>query len=176
MSDKPTIAERYLRATEATSLLVKPLPGPVDVLMAAGMSAQGDPMKLVALTLYRMRESGKTGGFDGVCEALTEWLLTKCKRARASMGYRRMRHKVVERVVFWWLNDVCQHCHGRGHPVIPGTPVMDDSRHCQHCNGTGRVPLERIVQQDFAPEAKLLAIELERVSNELFGEAARKLR
>lgn len=36
----------------------------------------------------------------------------------------------------WWLDNTCQHCHGRGFDLIPGAPVLGSE--CRHCNGTGR--------------------------------------
>lgn len=177
MSEKPTLPERYVTAAEASSLALKTTTGPVDVLMAAGLSAQGNVMRGAALVIHRMRESGRHAPFKDVVEVLTDWLVKESRRNRSAAGLDVGRKKrMVARVVFWWMNQTCPHCHGRGHPLIANTPYLDESRKCEHCLGTGKVPLERAVQHEHITMARILVNELERATNDVFGAAARKLR
>lgn len=175
MSDKPTISERYSRAVDASDLTVAEHSPVSDVLIAAGIASQGDPRKNVALALWRMRQ-GDLDQFAVVSGVLGSWLLGKGERERFKTGGRHMYERVVSRTVFWWIDSHCRHCDGRGHPTIPGTPILDETRDCPHCLGTGITPLESMVQQDYIYAAKTLANEMDRITSDVFAEMRRRLR
>lgn len=63
----------------------------------------------------------------GRCQELvTEWAQGKAKNPQ----------KFACKVVSYWLDNICHACHGRGHAVIEGAPVLGDE--CPVCRGTGR--------------------------------------
>jgi hypothetical protein len=78
-------------------------------------------------------------------------------------------------VLKWWAYPTCPACHGRGGPLIPGTPVLDESMECSPCGGTGQVPLERLFKAAQVDAAKWLVSELEGLSAVIFRDMARIL-
>ncbi len=58
---------------------------------------------------------------------LTEWAY---KRALPEP------HALAQDVVSFWLDNNCRSCHGRGHEVIHGSPVL--GRQCRKCGGSGK--------------------------------------
>lgn len=61
-----------------------------------------------------------------VQELLTTWAIDKAKNP----------DKFACKVVSYWLDSICHACHGRGHMVIDGSPVLGDE--CPICKGSGR--------------------------------------
>jgi hypothetical protein len=183
MTDKPTISERYSRASEATDLTLRlSASGQADVLLAAGMASQGahlSPLhrrtRGLALTLWRMRE-GDRAGFNEAAQVMDDWLRVRAKERGFKNGGGKSLSLVTRRTLFWWLSPTCRHCHGRGHPVIKDSPVLDETRECEHCHGSGVTPLGRVVQSDYAQAATLLANELDAIVAEVFGAMKRRLR
>lgn len=174
MSDKPTTGERYSRAVDATDLTLQESACAADVIIAAGLSSVGDRRRNIALALWRMK-NGDLSEFAVCCGVLATWLQDKGEREKFKTGGRWCYERVVSRVVFWWLDPHCRHCDGRGHPLIPDTPVLDETRDCRHCAGTGTTPLERMVQSDFVDAAKILANEMDRLTANVFAEMRRRL-
>lgn len=174
-NDRPNIQERYAKASEAHSLVLREGLGPVDVLMAAGMASQGSKDRMVALTIWRMRD-GSRAQFPQVVEALSGWLRRETQALRLRELGRKQYKALSSRVLFWHLNPICHYCLGRGHPVIAETPVLDDTRICPECHGTGITPLERLLQPDTVTHGRVLADHIDRISASVFGEMRRKLR
>lgn len=169
--ERPGIAERYAKATEATSLLLRDnTTGPVDVLLAAGMASQGDGLRSLALDLWRMRMGDMTRARD-VCDALSDW----AGKGRAGARARKRNRLVVARSMAWWVDPICPCCEGRGHPLIPGTPVVDETRECGECRGTGHTPLSRAVGVDDLDLAGRVIAQVERVTGDVFHEMKKKL-
>lgn len=160
------IAERYARATSSSHLEVKESTGAADVLIAAGWASQ-DSIG-VALTLARMKHSGRPIGFHGVVTDVNEWFRKEANR-RGIRGGGKNSKILVEKVVWYWLNDICQTCGGRGHPNFEGTPVMKDDELCPACMGYGKAPLERIIPAEYRDGAQLILSEIERISNDVFA-------
>jgi len=176
MTDRPNIQERYIRASEAHSLLLREnSSGAVDVLLAAGLSSQGDAVRSLALGLWRMR-TGDMSKANEACDALTDWLERGSPARSALRGRQRAKNRaVVARTLGWWASPTCHHCEGRGHPVIAGTPIIDDTRNCVHCHGTGETPLERAVRTEDIQTARMLVVRIEGITGDIFHEMRKKL-
>lgn len=59
-------------------------------------------------------------------ELVTDWAQEKAKNPE----------KFACKVVSYWLDNICHACHGRGHLVIEGAPVLGEE--CPVCRGSGR--------------------------------------
>lgn len=174
MSDRPSISERYSRAVDATDLSVKEAPTAADMIISAGLASQGDHTRSIALALWRMKQ-GDLSSFAACCGVLGTWLSAKADREKFKDGGKHIYERVVARTVYWWLDPHCRHCDGRGHPVIPNTPVLDETRDCERCNGTGITPLDTMVRQEFVYAAKTLANEMDRLTADVFAQMRRLL-
>lgn len=150
--DKPTIGERYVRATESKRLSVTlERPGDVDMLIAAGWVKDG-----LGTTLFRLR-----GEFDGLnrlelaqaANRLTARVLTLAAMpslagAREALGdfavslatrQRFMEPDDVVRSIAGhaldlWLDPLCPSCGGRGFNGGYGSPRM----RCAACHESGQ--------------------------------------
>ncbi len=153
-----------------------------DVILAAGLASQGDGVRGLMLTrglalhLWRMRHLGDTSGFEAVVAVVDDWLYAKARRERFKTGFERSPELVVRPALTWWLDSTCRACSGRGHPLIPDTPVIDDSRRCAECGGSGHARLEREVRSDYHYAAKAVVNELDRICAEVFGNMRSHLR
>jgi hypothetical protein len=167
MSDKPTMGEQYATAVASGRA--------ADVILAAGLASQADGVRGLMLTrglalhLWRMRHLGDVTGFPAVVAVIDDWLYAKARRERFKTGFERSPELVVAPALTWWLDSTCRPCEGRGHPLIPGTPVIDDSRRCNHCDGTGHAPLEHEVRSEYHYAAKAVVNELDRICSDVFG-------
>ncbi len=175
MSDRPSISERYARAVDATDLTVSEAPSAADMIIAAGLASQGDQNRSIALALWRMKQ-GDLSSFAACCGVLGAWLKHKADKERFKDGGKYCYERVVSRTVYWWLDPHCRHCDGRGHPLIPNTPVLDETRNCPRCDGTGITPLEGMVRQEYVYAAKTLANEMDRITAEVFAQMRRLTR
>ena len=52
-------------------------------------------------------------------------------------GLKDDAETVVLKVLAYWLDDTCQHCHGQRHMLVSGTPRLSDKR-CKSCRGSGK--------------------------------------
>lgn len=159
------VAERYARATSSSHLVVDDRPGDADVLIAAGWAGQG--VSPIALTLWRMKHSGRPNGFHGVVNELNDWLRVEARKRRVRDAGAKTK-AVVEKTVYWWLNNTCKHCEGRGHPNFAETPVMDESQDCPECQGEGKLPLSDLINPAHLDAANLVVAQIERISSEVF--------
>lgn len=48
--------------------------------------------------------------------------------------------KIAVKIMIWWLDRTCRHCHGRKWEKIQNTPSLS-ARHCRHCRGSGETPV-----------------------------------
>ena len=169
-----SIAERYLSATNTRNLRLKPeAVCDADTLLAAGYAASGDPRKDLALKVWRMKQTGDRSGFDAVVEQCEEVL-----RKNNTRGYKlkgRSFRDVASRTLFWWMSPACMDCNGLGHPLVEGTPHLNEHVKCPVCNGTGEFPLHKVVGHKFEPHAADLVAELHVLSAEVFKDMARRL-
>ena len=170
---KTSVQERYARAVESHTLF--PHSGSASVLTAAGMASQRGWDRGIALTIWRMRDGGRDQ-FDEVADVLSTWIRREAESKRMKNLGRKRYSAVASRTLFWFLSPVCIPCHGRGHPVIADTPVLDETRSCPECHGTGITPLERVLQPDTIQYGRMIANRIDQLTASVFAEMRRKLR
>ena len=170
----PTIAEQYLRAISATNLTVKPTPCQADKLLAAGYAVMGDPQRNLALSLWRMRETSDSTGFEQMVDVLQSWAHSKLARRNRRVG--KMTRQTIRRTLWLWLHPTCPACNGLGHPIIEGTPVIDDTRDCPECHGSGKGDIRKLVAESQKALAMETMDELDRLSGYVFHDMARLLK
>lgn len=176
--NRPTIAEQYLTATNTKRLkLEEHRTTDADKLLAAGYATSGDPERTLALLLWRMRATGDTSGFNQVVDSLVGWVHFSHSRKEILSGKKnKLAIHTVRKTLWWWLNPVCMVCNGRGHPVIPDTPHVDDTRDCEACSGTGQSKLEKLVHHDQRELALRVMDEMNRLSSLVFADMAKRLK
>jgi hypothetical protein len=175
-TDRPGIAEQYISASNARDITVDPdKRTDADVLLAAGYAASNNAAASLALRFYRLRATGDMTPFSELAEIAGEWLLGRSMRG----GRRRLRgvqaRDLATRTMFWWLQPACKPCAGRGHPLMPHSPVINYGHDCPTCHGTGQYPIHRIVPAGTADEARWLVDELDRMTGIVFKDMARLL-
>jgi len=168
-----SVAERYLRASNSGNLRLTDGNCDADVILAAAYSSSGDPRKMLALKVWRMKQQGNTRGFEDVVDEC----ITSVRSYHRGMPLSQAKAKdVARKTLFWWLNPSCEPCNGLGYPVIKGTPMLDHSKPCVHCDGTGVAPLEALVTSQHANSSRRLADDLNRLCSIVFSDMAHKLR
>ncbi len=177
MSEAPTIAEQYLVATRSSNLTLKEHRSTdADKLLAAGYAASGDPARVLALAVWRMAATGKPEGFELMVDLFDAWAHGRRTKERQMRSSGKMKRETVRRVLWWWCNQTCAACNGLGHPVIEGTPVLDEGRDCPECGGTGKADVRKLVHGQQRELALEVVSELERLSAIVFSDMARLLK
>lgn len=175
MTEAPTIAEQYLVATQSSNLLLQEHRNTdADKLLAAAYATSGDPARVLALAVWRMGATGRAEGFELMVDLFDAW--TYGQRTKKTKRLGKMSRETVRRVLWWWCNQTCNACNGLGHPVIAGTPVLDEGRDCPECAGTGKADIRRLVHGTQRELALDIVSELERLSAIVFSDMARKLK
>lgn len=175
-SDKPSIEERYVAATNSRDLSFKPQARTdADILLAAGYAAAGNTRASLALEFYRLKATGDLADFRRLSDTAGSWL-----RERSLRGGRRKMSMIqardlATRVLFWWRSPACQPCKGRGHPLMPNSPVINHGHDCPVCHGTGQYPIHCIVPPGTADEARWLVDEVDQLCAFVFNDMARLL-
>lgn len=142
MSDTTTIEERYISATQASTLKVEAeKSGPADVLIAAGWS-----MSRVGAALLRLSSE-----WDGSAKrprmSDTDLILLRGRLksltsvlAQVVIGMHRMGIQHPEdkagQIVAYWLHQSCYRCNGLKFEPVKGAPALSTIR-CRACHGTG---------------------------------------
>lgn len=179
MNDARSTRERYLSATDTSDLRVMAdRMCAADQLLAAAYSASGSPRKMLALDIWRLRATRSAAGAREISERLASLVMHRSRKGRhGAPRISRIQAKDMSMAVLkWWQLPTCPTCLGRGHPVIPGTPVLDESRECHDCRGTGTRPLERLVRHEFVEHARWMASEMDSLASIVFDDMARRLR
>lgn len=185
MSERRTAEEKYLVATQASDLTVDPdQQTDADKLLAAAYAVGGDARKTLALDVYRIRATQGMNGAHGVAERLAILARGKMMRRPGARGRSDVAKAaklvvltdVAMMVLKWWQRQACPACHGRGHPEVPGTSRIDDSRECGECGGTGKIKLERLVKPEMAEIARWMASEMEGLSSMVFDDMAKLMK
>lgn len=96
----------------------------VDIIRACGMVAAKQPL---GVSLWRLKYAEDIKEYPAIVRGLQALTMKK--------GYSTA---IIEPVLIHWISDVCPVCQGRGHAVIPNTPVLADQA-CGECSGTGRI-------------------------------------
>ena len=183
--DAPRVEERYLRAS-MTSDLTTNLEHACDadkLLAAAYASMRGENSnrRRLALKVWRVGATGDLGGSHELADLMGLELvgrsMTRGYLRRGTPSIPRIVGKdIAMTVIKWWSKPACPACHGRGHPVMLGTPVLDTTRNCPECHGTGKVDLARLVRTEHSDAARWLASEMESLSAMVFSDMAGLLR
>ena len=173
MSGKVTIQERYLRASQTSDLSVNPIaPSDADQLIAAGFATSGRPRRALALRIHRMMATGRLVGARDLSWELGAMLRSRMIHTRGRRASKLPNlaetSKMAMLVIKWMRFPTCPACHGRGHPIIPGTPHLDQSRLCKECHGTGLRPVERLVRTEYADDVRWLVSEIEGLVRQTF--------
>lgn len=176
--DKITLQERFVAATQSRDLTL-PTDGAsrtdADILLAAGYAAAGNARATLALDFYRLKVTGDLAEFKKLSEVAGRWLRERSMRS----GRRKMRmieaRDLATRVLFWWRDPVCKSCSGRGHPLMPDSPVINYGHKCPVCHGSGQYPIHRIVPPGMADEARWLVDEMDSLCAVIFNDMARLL-
>lgn len=179
MSEAPTIAEQYLTATQTSNLKLEDhRTTDADKLLAAAYATSGDPAKMLALQVWRMAATGKPEGFGLMVDLFHAWTFGReqASGAKQRRTGAKMTRETVKRVLWWWCNQSCHACQGLGHPIIEGTPVLDEGRDCPQCNGTGKADVRKLVHGSQRELALDIVTELERLSSVVFGDMAKLLK
>ena len=167
----PGIREAYLRATQSTRLRVEPdFLTDADRLIAAGL-ATVPPRLALALDVYRLRATSDMRGARGIAERMAGEIRRKGPSNQSGPLIKRVEAiDLAMDVLKWWHLQACPACHGLGHPIIPGTPSLDETRDCEHCGGTGQRPMRKYVRSKNIEVADWFAAELDRLTSIVFGE------
>jgi len=177
MATGRSMQERYFGARTTSDLRLTPdRIGSADVLIAAGIVAKRSERKSVALAVWGVLVSDHMTGANEVAEMMGRWL-RKRSFARDGKTMPELAAKDVAMAVLkWWRHPACLTCGGHGHPLIPNSPVIDESRECPACLGSGHIPLNRLVRTEYVDDAYWLSGEIDTLCQMVFGEMARELR
>jgi hypothetical protein len=175
-NEKPSVSERYVRATNSRDLSVDySQRTDADVLLAAAYASAGNAAASLALRFYRLRATGDMTPFRELADIAGAWLLGRSMRR----GRRKLRgieaRDLATRTLFYWLNPSCTACNGLGHPLMPNSPVINYGHDCPTCHGTGQYPIHRIVPPGTSDEARWLVDEMDRLCGIVFNDMARLL-
>lgn len=173
-----SIAERYLTATNSSQLGHDPNHVcDADRLLAAAYATAGDPFKSLALDVYRLKATADLAGAKSIASRMAEKVLQK-SRPRRGAKPELSRVEAVDLclvVIKWWQMQACPVCEGRGHPNIPGTPMLDTARQCAHCGGTGIRPLKKHVKPKQLDMAHWLVDTLNGLTAIIFSDMAKRM-
>ena len=179
------IAEQYLSATNSTQLAIDAEHAcDADKILAAAYATAGDPRRSLALDVYRLRATADMRGARSIAERMAIEVMNKAKpkgrhptsaRSEAATIRKVEAIDLCMAVLQWWHMQTCPACHGRRHPVIPGTPHLDPTRTCSHCNGTGIRPLRKHVKANHLKLAEWIVDALDSLTAIVFSDMLKRL-
>lgn len=102
-----------------------------DALAAVALSS-----KLGSL-LYRAKWCGDQFSVLPLLEIWRGMVLHRAKRG----NWPDVAEEVADISLWYWLENTCNTCKGRGHPIVPDTPNLQAIQ-CECCSGTGRKKLQ----------------------------------
>lgn len=175
-TERPIVSERYASATGSVDLT--PRSTDADLLLAAGYAAAHDTAGALALSLYRMRETGDHRGFDALVQHATNRIVGRMHRPgreRLPKMSREAAREVSGLVLLWWLRPTCPQCQGRRHPTIKHSARLNYSHACTGCRGTGEIPVTKLVQPGQHEHAVWLVEDLNAMAGRVFADMARML-
>lgn len=172
-----SMQERYFGARTTSNLRLNPNSiGAADVLIAAGLVARRSERKSVALAVWGVLASDHMTGAHTVAELMGGWLRRRTFARDGRAMSKTAAKDTAMAVLKWWRHPACLTCGGHGHPLIPNSPVIDESRDCPACSGTGQIPLGRLVRTEYIEDAHWLSGEVDSLCALVFGEMAREIR
>lgn len=175
-----TAAEAYSRACSATDLTIRPdRQGAADVVAAAGMVRNR-----LGTALLRLRNEWDSvavpdfsrytdfNSYNSDMILLFGSLKTWREASQRLADYAEMHgipNYTATRVLWWWLDSICDACHGTGYQVIEGGKRLSD-KVCPCCEGSGHVPVPG------GEAGRKLATEMEDFATRAAATLKRKLR
>jgi len=115
---------RYAKATNSSNLKDDELNHQTDILAAVALTTR------LGSSLFRVKYSGQRA------DLLDDWRAIVLKRS-LKQGWAEKAQEVADMSLFYWLDDVCETCHGREHPKIPNAPILEIIV-CPTCQGSGK--------------------------------------
>lgn len=171
----PGIREAYLKAAQSTRLRVEPdFPTDADRLIAAGL-ATVPPRLALALDVYRLRATSDMRGARGIAERMAAQIVRQSRKSGGQTIKRAEALEVAMDTLKWWHLQACPACNGLGHPIIPGTPSLDETRDCEHCGGTGQRPMRKYLKRKHMEAAEWMVGELEGLASTVFHEMLKRM-
>lgn len=171
----PGIREAYLTATQSTRLRVEAdFLTDADRLIAAGL-ATVPPRLALALDVYRLRATSDMRGARGIAERMAAQIVRQSRKSGGQTIKRAEALEVAMDTLKWWHLQACPACNGLGHPVIPGTPSLDETRDCEHCGGTGQRPMRKYLKRKHMEAAEWMVGELEGLASTVFHEMLKRM-
>jgi hypothetical protein len=126
-----TTVEKYAGSVNTSCLTSDETHHQTDILAAVALSS-----KLGSL-LCRVKYAGDQFSLVPMLEA---WRAIVSKKAK-NRGWANVSDEVADISLWFWIDDVCQTCHGRKYQVIPGTPTLS-AEQCPTCQATGKNKLQ----------------------------------
>jgi hypothetical protein len=166
--------ERYMSALRTSQLgHFADKPCDADKLLAAAYAVRGDRRRMLALEVYSVLATTNLRGARGLADKLGAWMVSRCVRERAQRVPPRIEAAdMALQLLKLWHRRACPECHGRGHPLRQGSPVLDETRDCPECHGTGVIPLERLFRHEQVPLARWLEREVHDLCSTVFSDMA----
>jgi hypothetical protein len=143
--------------------------------LAAAFAVSGDPKKNLALAVYRVLATTDMRGAAEVADKMSGRLVRRYYTANALKISPLEAYDLAMLLLKMWHKRICPECSGRGHPLMDGAPVQDESIDCRHCYGTGHIPLERIFKENQIEHARWLESEINAMCSFIFNDMARLL-
>lgn len=147
MTDIPTLAEQYSDALAVGQ--------PRDVVGAAGYAGR---IERLGYLLWRVLHGGDIAS---VIPLRDTFYLAIQERARRKNWWQPAEaaeiHGLADRVLRWYLINVCHRCQGRRYEPVPGVARVLSDKPCPACHGYGRLAIETAVPVGRVGRAKELA-------------------
>ena len=146
MQERRTTEEGYQRATNATDLSIDANHRTdADWMIASGWSHRqlgADLMRLQSEWSGFKRNANPALDEANAREAIDRLrTLSSARKKLVALvhryGLRDDAESTVLKVLLYWLDDTCKHCHGQRHMLVSGTPRLSDKR-CKSCRGSGK--------------------------------------
>lgn len=146
MTERRTLEEGYQSATNSGNLAVDPEHRTdADWMIASGWSHRqlgADLMRLQSEWSRPMRNANPALDEANAREAIDRLRTLPAAKAKLltlaqRYGLKADAEAVVLKVLTYWLDDTCQHCHGQGYVLVSGTPRLSGKR-CKSCRGSGK--------------------------------------
>lgn len=123
------IVEKYSRSINSSDLKSDEHHFDTDNLAAVALSNE------LGGLLFRVKYGSDATSFKAL---LSSW--TTIVQGKRQWPKHLPAHKIAEKSLGHWLNDVCPACTGKGFQLMPGSPVLSDVQ-CTICEGSGKKPL-----------------------------------
>jgi hypothetical protein len=165
--------EKYMRARQTSNLRLSPnAQGAPDVLIAAASVTRESPRRSVALAVFGVLASERMAGAHEVAQVMAGWLRKKSHKETGAALPEVTTVDISMMLLKKMHKPTCLSCNGHGHPIIPSTPMLDESRECQACHGTGQIPMARLFRYEHVPYAEWLEGELNGLCKIVFSDMA----